>query len=1218
MLKYLLILFFIVSYARLFAQFDETGFPLIQNIPPKAYGYESQNFAITQNNQGIFFISNVSGILQYDGIHWNLIPAQGIPRLCSDKKGNVYAGLYKDFGIVTQGEKNKYEFHSLVPSQRLKEKIGDVSSLISYRNEILFIGNYSYLYSYNGRNINVIDSTSNLLELYTINDKLFVFKEPGGLYQYANGNMILWLSSQSLNNKIIEFFIPYYDKFLIKFRNEKSIFILNKTGEIVPFSNEIEDYLDEHQYSCFIMTPDSVYVFGTHRGGIIGMNTKGRALFELSTDNLLLNDNINDLFIDKWNNVWVSLNNGLSRIEIYSAFSYFSTVNGVKGGVSNICRFNNKVYIATTQGLRYLDKTSFQKQTVHGNMFKLVKEIQVDCNKLLATPSGLLVSTDNGLYFIDKNDKVQVVNKEHIFEDFLAIDSTYKQIVICLNNGLGIIEFKNNKPIFRQLKTDFFDHTRTIAKDAQGSYWLGSDYNGVYNVSIDLEKYSVKTIGHYKTGKGFPANIGWVDVYSTQRGVLFSTQSGPFLFDYANKSFVADTFLIPDLKTWIFPLKEDHYHNIWYSSGKEGIYEKETGVAFYLKKNQYKIVKNPFKVIREFTIESIFPDLNAVTWFGTFDGLIRFDAKKLTQDTSKLSLFLSSFIAGNDTIVASSTWSNNDEQVFINYKNHNIRFDFIAPYFDAKNNIQYQYYLEGFDKNWSDWTTNTFKEYTNLFEGNYVFHVRAKNIYGTISNEMVYHFKILAPVYRQWYAYLIYIILLASLVLMIFQWRAYSFAQEKHHIETLLNIRTKQLAEEKEKVDELIRNILPEETVQSLKENGFVEKKKYSLVSVLFADVQGFTHITEQMSPEMLIDELNLVFKNFDDICDQYGVEKIKTIGDAYMCAGGVPKKNRTNPIDVTLAALKMQHFIKNNKEIFKYQWSIRVGIHSGTVVAGVVGSKKFSYDIWGDAVNIASRMESSSVAGEINVSGDVYGRIKDYFECEYRGKLPVKHKGEIDMYFVKGIKKEMAMPENPNEPNDKFRLKLQFLKYDDLEEFVLLKLEKSLPNNLYYHDLKHTIDVITQVEMLALGEKVSREELLLLKTAALLHDTGFMKGYDDHEELGVRFAREILPQYGYRQDQIDIICRLILATKFPPDPQDHLEQIICDADLDYLGRSDFIPVSQNLFRELFERGKIRSVDAWNKMQYEFIRKHQYFTETAKRKRNINKTNQLDELDKLV
>lgn len=1218
MLKYLYIFFLFLLNIRLFAQFDEAGFPLIQNIPPKTYGYESQNFSMVQNNKGIFFISNVSGIIQYDGIHWNLIPAQGIPKLCTDNKGNVYAGLYKDFGIIVQNEKNKYEFRSLVHSPKLKEKIGDISSIINHKNEILFVGNYSYLYSYNGKNITVVDSTSNLLELYTINEKLFVFKEPGGLYQYANGNMILWLSSQSLNNKIIEFLIPYYDKFLIKFRSEKSLFILNKSGEIIPFSNQIEDYLEEHQYSCSLMTPDSVYVFGTQRGGIIGMNSQGHALFKLSTDNLLLNDNVNYLFLDKWNNVWVSLNNGLARIEIYSAFSYFSPVNGVKGGVADICRFNNKLYIATTQGLRYLDKSNIQKQIIHVNMFKLIKDLQADCNKMLATPYGLLISTDNGLYFLDKKNKVETINKNHIFEDFLSIDSSFKKILVCHNNGIGIIQFTNGKPKFSLLKSNFTDHIRTIARDEDGSYWTGSDYNGVYNLLLDSKNNTIKTIGHYKSGKGFPTNIGWVDVYSTKRGVIFSTQNGAYLFDKNNKIFIPDTLLTSNPKTWIFPLREDKYHNIWFSSGKEGIYEKETGVAFYLKKNQYKIVKNPFKVIREFTIESIFPDNNAVCWFGTFDGLIRFDAKKLTQDTSKLLLYLSSFVAGSDTNIVSSFVNNKNNPILINYKNHNIRFDFIAPYFDAKNNIQYQYYLEGFDKQWSDWTTNTFKEYTNLFEGNYVFHVRAKNIYGTISNEIVYPFKILAPVYRQWYAYLIYIILLASLILMIFQWRAYSFAQEKHHIETLLNIRTKQLAEEKEKVDELIRNILPEETVQSLKEKGVVEKKKYSLVSVLFADVQGFTHITEQMSPEMLIDELNLVFKNFDEICDLYGVEKIKTIGDAYMCAGGVPKKNKTNPIDVTLVALKMQHFIKNNKEKFKYQWSIRVGIHSGSVVAGVVGSKKYSYDIWGDAVNIASRMESSSVAGEINISGDVYGRIKDYFECEYRGKLPVKHKGEIDMYFVKGIKPDMAMPDNPNEPNEKFRLKLQFLKYDDLEEFVLLKLEKSLPNNLYYHDIKHTIDVITQVEMLALGEKVSREELLILKTAALLHDTGFMKGYDDHEELSVRFAREILPQYGYRQDQIDTVCRLIMATKFPPEPKDHLEQIICDADLDYLGRSDFIPVSQNLFRELFERGKIRSVDAWNRMQYEFIRKHQYFTETAKHKRNINKTNQLDELNKLL
>jgi len=1216
--KNLLILFLISFNSVLFAQFEEAGFPLVQNFPPKVYGYESQNFSIAQNDKGIYFISNVSGIIQYDGVHWSLIPAQGIPRLCTDSKKNVYAAVYKDFGIITTGQKNTYEFKSLVPSTALKEKIGDITSLISCRNEILFIGNYSYLFAYNGKNIRVIDSTSNLLELYIINDKLFIFKEPGGLYQYANGNMILWLSSQSLNNKIIDFLIPYYDKFLLKFRNEKNFYILTKAGKIIPFKNEIENYINEHQYSCHIMTPDSIYVFGTYRGGIIGMDTKGHALFELSTDNLLINDNINALFLDKWNNVWAAMNNGLSRIEIYSAFSYFSTVNGVKGGVSDICRFNNKIYLATTQGLRYLDNTFFLKQDVQGNMFKLFKEIKVDCNKMMPTPYGLLLSTDVGLYFINKKEKVQLINSQYIFEDFLALDSLNHTILVGLNNGIGKIEFIKEQPHFTAIHSDLSDHIRTIAKNGDRTYWLGSDYNGTYHVSVDIKNNTAQIINHFKSGKGFPIGTGWIDVYSTRRGVIFSTQKGPYLYNKLINEFINDTLLVNTPNTWIFPLKEDLYKNIWFSSGKEGIYEKETAVAFY-KNNKYKIVKNPFKVIREYTIESIFPDSNAVTWFGAFDGLIRFDAKKLTQDTSKLLLYLSSIITGKDTISAFTFLSENQHKLEIEYKNHNIHFEFIAPYFDGIQNIQYQYYLEGFDKHWSDWTTNTFKEYTNLYEGRYVFHVRAKNIYGTISNEVIFEFKILPPIYRTWYAYIIYIVLISSLIIMIFQWRAYLFAKEKHHIETELNLRTKQLAEEKEKVDELIRNFLPEEAVKDLKEKGSVEKKKFSLVSILFADVQGFTHITEQMAPEMLIDELNLVFKNFDDICDLYGVEKIKTIGDAYMCAGGVPKKNRTNPIDVTLVALKMQDFIKNNKHIFRYQWSIRIGIHSGSVVAGVVGSKKFSYDIWGDAVNIASRMESSSIAGEINISGDVYGRIKDYFICEYRGKLPVKHKGEIDMYFVKGIRPDMANPDNPNEPNDKFKLKRQFLIYDDLEEFVLTLLEKKLPKNLYYHDVKHTIDVITQVEMLALGEKVNREELLMLKTAALLHDSGFISGnYDEHEEQSVKFAREILPQYNYRQDQIDTICRLILATKFPPQPKDLLESIICDADLDYLGRSDFIPVSQNLFRELYEQKKIRSLDEWNKLQYEFIRKHQYFTETAKRKRNTNKTKQLDELNKIL
>jgi hypothetical protein len=376
--------------------------------------------------------------------------------------------------------------------------------------------------------------------------------------------------------------------------------------------------------------------------------------------------------------------------------------------------------------------------------------------------------------------------------------------------------------------------------------------------------------------------------------------------------------------------------------------------------------------------------------------------------------------------------------------------------------------------------------------------------------------------------------------------------------------------------------------------------------------------IAEHMNQEKLLDELDKFFLQFDTVVEKLGIEKIKTIGDAYMCAGGIPQKNRTNPIDVILAAIEMQQFMKELRKESENEWDIRIGIHTGPVIAGVVGSKKFSYDIWGDTVNIASRMESSGKAGEINISEVTYDLVKDYFDCEYRGKLPVKYKGEIDMYFIKGILPDLSINGEGLLPNVKFFKKLQFILFDDLEEFVMMKLDKGLPKNLYYHNIKHTIDVMVQVEIFGLGEGVTRDEILLLKTAALFHDIGFLIGYDDHELLSIKMTKDILPQFKYSEQQIQIITELIFATKFPPEPRNKLEMIICDADLDYLGRNDFIPTSQNLFRELYERGKIHNIDEWNKLQYEFIRNHQYYTSTAKNMRNVNKTIQLDDLNNLV
>ena len=231
---------------------------------------------------------------------------------------------------------------------------------------------------------------------------------------------------------------------------------------------------------------------------------------------------------------------------------------------------------------------------------------------------------------------------------------------------------------------------------------------------------------------------------------------------------------------------------------------------------------------------------------------------------------------------------------------------------------------------------------------------------------------------------------------------------------------------EKKKTDDLLLNILPYEIAEQLKNKGRVDAKKYRRASVLFTDFKGFTRISSELEPEEIIEELSIYFSKFDNIIGKHYIEKIKTIGDAYMCVGGLPLRNKSNPIDTVLAGLKMQKFVKEynaQKEAEgKTPWEIRVGIHTGKVVAGVIGSKKFAYDIWGDAVNTASRMETASEPGKVNISETTYKFIKDYFDCTYRGKIIAKNKGEIDMYFVNGLKPEYCEIDDDSMPNDKFK----------------------------------------------------------------------------------------------------------------------------------------------------------------------------------------------------
>jgi class 3 adenylate cyclase len=281
---------------------------------------------------------------------------------------------------------------------------------------------------------------------------------------------------------------------------------------------------------------------------------------------------------------------------------------------------------------------------------------------------------------------------------------------------------------------------------------------------------------------------------------------------------------------------------------------------------------------------------------------------------------------------------------------------------------------------------------------------------------------------------------LGSLCVLDFQPREISFEQGEavrrlaRQVVILLELRRsllqldrtrQELQDEREKSERLLRNMLPVGVALELKSGNRVTARFYDAATILFADFEGFTKLAETMEPKELIGQLDDYFSAFDEIAERHRLEMLKTIGDAYMCVGGVPEINRSHPIDACLAALEMQQLIAGmNRERRKLRlphWDLRVGLHTGPVIAGVVGRRKFIYDVWGDAVNVAARMESAGAAGRINVSEAIYHRTKDLFDFEPRGSIEAKNKGRLEMFFLLRIKASLARDVEGHVPGEEF-----------------------------------------------------------------------------------------------------------------------------------------------------------------------------------------------------
>ncbi len=772
------------------------------------------------------------------------------------------------------------------------------------------------------------------------------------------------------------------------------------------------------------------------------------------------------------------------------------------------------------------------------------------------------------------------------------------------DKGLQIVP-SNHNALIASLSNDYITHVTQVSKH---DFWMGTMGSGIIHVNTKSNKGEV-----FNKSKGLPNNVVYGILVDNKGQFWFSSNKGISKFDPIDKSILNFTE--------IDGLMGNEFNQGAFLASRAGIF-----------------------------------------YFGGIYGFNFFDPLALNSRTKKVNVCFTKFkldaawLKPNDGTALLKESISFTSRIDLSYKQRSFTLKIMSEDLSNPALVSYKYVLEGSEEGEIQLGNFNQIHFTSLQPGEYVLKVYARLGNGEWSDSPAQlEINIAAPFWQRAWFWIILVFFVGLGVMVYIRQKIEHERREQVRLEMKIVERTREIREqnvkiarqkkvieekknkleeqklllevEKEKTEKLLKNIIPETTYEELKTKGRASARAYKTVSVMFTDFVGFTRIAEKMKPTDLVNELDIYFRKFDEIIVRNNLEKIKTIGDAYMCAGGVPLRNNTNPIDACVAALQIQDSMevmrKEAEKSGRIVWDLRLGINTGEVTAGVIGSEKLAYDIWGSTVNQAQRMEMLGEPGKVTITGQTFKFIEPYFACTFRGKARSKSKGFIDMYTVDGIKPELSVDGKGIYPNEKFKqiVNLHFyssINYYKAERHIMKVLEKKLSPKLHYHSIAHTKDVCKAIERLALSEGITDEGLFLLKSAATYHDAGFVESYEKNEPVGARMAEEILPSFGYSSIHIEQIKKLIYVTQIPHKPENQLEEIICDADLDYLGRTDFHEIADKLRLELREHGKIDSDRKWDEIQVAFLRSHRYFTKTAKDSRDEQKAKNLQEiLDRL-
>ncbi|MFC2104633.1 histidine kinase dimerization/phospho-acceptor domain-containing protein, partial [Bacteroidota bacterium] len=874
----ILILSFIFSFALnsfyLTAQ-NETGNPFITNFSVKEYKGHPQIWDIIQDNREFFYFANGDGITIYDGNDWELIrlPNKISSRaLAKDQNGIIYASGTNEIGYLQPNKYGKLEYLSFIDSLGCRD-IGTVMDIIIIKNNIYFKSS-DYLIRLNENGFTYWKSESTYNIAFNFNNELFILDTKNGLFKLENESLIQAPGGKDFINKTFYFAQQFRNEIILADR-AKGLYTYNPASEKPTKLNnivcDVNKFLTENFVNTGIVTRDEKIILGTNERGCLIINRQGDVLYNFTKNTGIRNNNVRTVYIDNMDNLWLGLNNGISQCDISLPITSWNELSGLEGIVESIIRYEETLYIATLQGIYYLENNKVQKITgdIAQSWSFLNFTDSSDSSKIL------LVASTEGIFEI-KN--ISLINKWTDQLSFKLYQSASNPNIVYfgLRNNLGILEYKNGKFDFIGTIPNSGISVRSIIEDKNGEIWLGTYRHGIVRIIPSDDILNPEEIIHYDLKSGLPS-LKDIIVFDFNNTVVFGTEFGLYRFDKNTDKFIPDnTFgdIFKGEQKDVYLLVEDENENVCISQiiNKPG----SIGIASKTSDGSYTWNSTPFSRIPEIGIRAILVEPNGIIWIGGTDGIFKVDNSIQQDYKKKIHTYIRNVNIKNDSTIFFGNYytEKEDKKYFssiqnetfkyeIDYNYNSIIFKYASPEFSNGSKLKYQYMLEGYDEKWSGWNNITTKEYTNLAKGNYIFKVKAKNLYEKESTIAQFEFEILAPWYRTILAYTFYVITAIIFIWFLFRFYTRRLKKEKEYLEKVVKQRTKDIHEINTQLEEKQADLeVKQEEIEAQRDSIENQNKELEKLSIVASETDNAITISDA--------DGNLEWVN-DGLCRLYG-----------------------------------------------------------------------------------------------------------------------------------------------------------------------------------------------------------------------------------------------------------------------------------------------------------------------------------------------------------